>query len=51
MSDKTNTLWHVDLNSDALMMSCIVSRSGALVGEAFDVMSELFVDLGVVLFF
>ena len=30
------------------MMSCVVNRSGALVGEAFDVVGELFVDPGVV---
>ena len=30
------------------MMSCVVNRSGVLVGEAFDVVSELFVDPGVV---
>ena len=30
------------------MMSCVVNRSGVLVGEAFDVLGELFVDPGVV---
>ena len=48
MSDKTNIFGNVDLRYDALMMSCVVNRSGALVGEAFDVVDELLVDPEVV---
>ena len=48
MSNKTY-FWHVEyLRNDALMMSCMVNRLGVLVGEAFGVVGELFVDPGVV---
>ena len=40
--------WHVDLRNDALMISCVVNRLGVLVDEAFGVVGEVFVDLGVV---
>ena len=38
----------MDLRNDALMMSCVVYRSGELAGEAFDPVGELFVDPEVV---
>lgn len=47
LSDKTYFL-HVELRSDVSIKSCLVKRSAVLVGKAFNVVDELFVDPGAV---